>query len=219
MNDDCKDHYLTTEETRNLLGVSTQTLRLWDQKGKIRSIRTPSNRRRYSQKDIYDILGWTQPTQKKEKVIYTRVSSKKQVDDLRRQEDFLKSKFPHHLLVTDIGSGLNWKRKGLKTILERASRGGIEEVVVAHRDRLCRFAFELFEFLFEMYGVKLIVLDTEEGKSTEQELAEDILSIVHIYSCRNMGRRRYSSKKNSSLSNSQSEEDPKAVDGNNESGL
>lgn len=128
-NDKCKDYYFTTEEARNLLGVSTQTLRLWNQKGKIRSIRTPSNRRRYNREDIYNILGLDSSNEEKEKIVYTRVSSKKQMDDLDRQENFLKSKYPDHLLVTDIGSGLNWKRKGLKTILERASRGGIEEVV------------------------------------------------------------------------------------------
>jgi predicted site-specific integrase-resolvase len=136
------------------------------------------------------------------------------MDDLERQKYLLQSQFPTHIMVTDIGSGINWKRKGLQTILESAMSRDIEEVVVAHRDRLCRFAFELIQFILENNGVKLIVLDTEDGKSTEQELSEDILSIVHIYSCRSMGRRRYKSKENSSVSNQESKEDNDELDRN-----
>ena len=77
------------------------------------------------------------PFKKKKKIAYCRVSSKKQADDLERQKNFFTTKFPDYELVTDIGSGINWKRKGLKTILESAMSGDISELVVAHRDRLC----------------------------------------------------------------------------------
>ena len=139
------------------------------------------------------------------------------MDDLKRQSDFLRRECPDHILVTDIGSGVNWKRKGLQTILEGAIQGRISEVVVAHRDRLCRFAFELLDFLFHSLGVELIVLDKEEGKSNEQELTDDIISIIHIFSCRNMGRRRYSTnQKNPVVSHQGATSEIKTMDGDHQ---
>jgi predicted site-specific integrase-resolvase len=213
MNETSSD-YITTQEARRILDVTTQTLRKWDSEHKVRTIRTSSNQRRYHKQDIYDIIGGDSNVVKKEQVVYARVSSKKQMDDLARQVDFLRTKFPNHLVVTDVGSGINWDRKGIETILERALRGAIDEVVVAHKDRLCRFAFGLFERIFRMCKVRLIVLDMDDTKSTEQELADDLLSIVHIYSCRNMGRRRYTSKKTPIVPNSNPAKDAETVDGN-----
>ncbi len=132
-----------------------------------------------------------------DKIIYCRISSKKQSDDLERQIEYCRSKFPDHELLSDIASGINFKRKNLQAILERAMQGNLKEVVVAHKDRLCRFGFDLIESIFKLTNTKLIVLnqDNECTKpSTEQELAEDLLSIVHIYSCRQMGKRRYIQK-------------------------
>ena len=114
-------------------------------------------------------------------------------------------------MVSDIGSGINWKRKGLQTILERSMRGDIKEVVVAHRDRLCRFGYELIEFILDKSGVKLVVHNEENAKSESQELAEDIMSIVHVYSCRQMGKRRYQknirNEKDKTVSNTTTEGD------------
>ena len=144
---------------------------------------------------------------KKRKIAYCRVSSKKQEDDLERQKDFFRTKYPDYELVTDIGSGINWKRKGLKTILESAMQGNLSELMVAHRDRLCRFGFELVEWILERNNVKLSVLDREDHKSPDHDLTDDILSIIHIYSCRQMGKRRYKIKEDKNLSNSETEED------------
>ena len=206
--------FVSNKTATQLLDVTSQTLRKWDKEGKIGVIRNPSNTRMYSLEDIHNILGWDTSPKKKPKVAYCRVSSKKQVDDLERQKNLFKSKYPDHELVTDIGSGINWKRKGLQTILERAMSGELEQVVVAHRDRLCRFAFELIEWIFKKNQVKLLVLDQEEGKNTEVELADDILSIIHVYSCRKMGRRRYSNKKDKDIPKSKSEKNVERVDGN-----
>ena len=185
------EQYIPTKKTREILGVTTKTLINWDKAGKINTVKSASGLRLYSCKDIQNILNSNSSFKEKKKIIYCRVSSKKQENDLKRQKDLLKSKFPDYELVTDIGSGLNWKRKGLKTILDDSMSGNISDVVVAHRDRLCRFGFELIEWIFERNGVKLTVLDREDGKSPDQELSEDILSIIHVYSCRQMGRRRY----------------------------
>jgi putative resolvase len=189
------DEYISTPQARGLLNVTTQTIRKWADEGKIKYVKTPKGTRRYSKKDIYGILGRTIATKEKRKIIYCRVSSKKQVEDLERQKKSLQSVYPNHELVTDIGSGINWRRSGFRALLEQSMCGNIQEIVVAHRDRLCRFAFELIEWFFTRNKTELIVLDKEEGKSSEQELADDLLSIVHVYACRNMGRRRYKTKK------------------------
>ena len=200
-----QDEYISVKEAKEITSMSTQTLRLWDKQGKIRSLRTPSNRRMYHKQDVCNAVGRTVSSTKKKKVVYARVSSKKQMDDLERQKTFLSIQFPDHILVTDIGSGINWKRKGLQTILEQSLRGEIEEIVVAH----CRFAFELLEFIFRTSNTKLVVLNDDDEKSTEQELADDLISIVHVYSCR-----RYSScSKNKNLSNSPTEKNVSFVDG------
>ena len=136
------------------------------------------------------------------------------MDDLKRQEHFFKQHYPDHLLVTDIGSGLNWNRKGLKTLLEQSMSGNISEIVVAHRDRLCRFAFELLSFIFKQHDTQLIVLNQSENKSSTQELTDDILSIIHVYSCRAMGKRSYKNKKNQDLPQQKTDSNVETMDGN-----
>ena len=200
------EKFISTKETKKILGVTTNTLRNWDKTSKINTIRSPSGARLYNSKDIQNILSSNSSFSKKKKIAYCRVSSKKQTDDFERQKYFFRTTYPDYELVTDIGSGINWKRKGLKTILDRAMSGNISEVMVAHRDRLCRFGFELIEWILERNGVKLIVLDREDYKSPDQELTDDILSIIHVYSCRQMGKRRYSVSKDSNLPESKSEE-------------
>jgi len=208
--------HLSIKETRKLIGVTTETLRKWAISGKIRFSQTPTGRKLYNKQDIYNIINRTQiqkPPEKR-KIAYCRVSSNKQKDDLERQKDFFRLKYPKYDLVTDIGSGINWNRKGLQTILEQSMLGNVSEVMVAHRDRLCRFAFELIEFILSKNGVKLIVLNSDSTESTiDKELSDDILSIIHVYSCRQMGRRRYAkqkidqNKKTENLSESESEDE------------
>jgi putative resolvase len=185
--------FLSAATIKKTLDIDSQSLRHWAGTGKIESIRTPGGQRRYkidgfiSSFGIYNAATSSENT----RICYARVSTAKQKEDLGRQIEFLKSKFPNHEIVTDIGSGINWKRPGLRSILERSSRGGVLEVVVASRDRLCRFAFEAFEYFLDLHGVRVIVLDSE-GSSEEQELADDLLSIVQIFCCRKNGRRSYS---------------------------
>jgi predicted site-specific integrase-resolvase len=128
----------------------------------------------------------------KKNFLYARVSSKKQMDDLSRQLEYIKSrnsdKYATYESVSDITSGINFNRKGLTTILDACLYGNLGEVVIAHRDRLCRFGFDFIKLIIEKRGGKIVVLDDDKNKSSEQELAEDLLSIIHIYSCRQMGR-------------------------------
>ena len=181
--------YVSQKEACKFFGVSTSTLRRWDKQNKIKTIRTPSNYRRYDISSVKQTKNKNSIVMSKKKMCYCRVSSKKQMDDIERQKDYLKSKYPNHEIISDIGSGINWKRKGLLSILEQSNNGLIEEVVVAHKDRLARFAFELIQWLLEKNGCKLVVLN--EPISEEEKLTDDILSIIHIFSCRKMGMRKY----------------------------
>jgi hypothetical protein len=102
----------------------------------------------------------------------------------------MRADFPEHIIVTDVASGINFKRRGLLSILDRAYRGEVEEVVVAYRDRLARFASELIEWQLRTCGAKLVV--QHQGMGTpESELVDDMLSIVTVFACRRNGRRRY----------------------------
>jgi predicted site-specific integrase-resolvase len=108
----------------------------------------------------------------------------------------MQQQFPDHCIITDVASGINFKRKGLRSILELAAKGMVSEVVVAYRDRLCRFAFDLLEWILCLHGVKLLVLNKSlesnclsGGQSAE--LAEDLLAIINVFNCRVNGQRKY----------------------------
>jgi putative resolvase len=214
MNDEQQPKFISIKNARKMLGVTSETLRNWALSGKINNCITPSGVRVYDYEDIQRILGDNLIIPEKEKIAYCRVSSKKQMDDLERQKDFFRNNYPNYTLVTDIGSGINWKRKGLQTILDKAMRGDISEVVVAHRDRLCRFAFELIEYILKQRKVKLVVLDRDDEESSSKDLADDILSIIHVYSCRETGKRRYTKPENKNVSNSSTTENNERMDRN-----
>ena len=195
--------FVKAAEYSRLYRVHPQTLRRWADEGKIAYKRTPGGIRLYQlPADTGDGGGSEQP-QTKKRIVYARVSSAKQKDDLQRQADFLLSKFPDHQLITDVGSGINWKRKGLLSLLDAAHKGDVDRIVVATRDRLCRFAFDLLSHIFKQCGVQLLDLDSTD-MSPEQELSDDLLSIVQIFCCRRNGKRRYAA---AGPDNHQDEED------------
>ena len=184
-----------------LTGLHPNTLRQYADEGKIKAVRLPSGHRRF---DVSDLPGATGKDGKGSNLVcYCRVSSSKQKDDLVRQVAQMRNKFPGADIVKDVGSGLNFKRKGIRSLLERLMQGDKLTLIVSHRDRLCRFGFELFEWLIDRNGGELMVLDGTEH-SPERELTEDLLAILHVFSCRMHGLRRYSK---------QIEEDPDLSDG------
>ena len=166
------------------LGLHPQTLRRYAAEGKIPYYRNAGGQRLYDV-DAY-LRGATQPTI----VCYCRVSSAKQRGDLNRQVAQMRELYPDAEIVADVAGGLNWQRKGLLTILERLHRGDKLELVVAHRDRLARFGFELIEWLVQQNGGSVVVLNQSDA-SPESELTEDLLAILHTFSCRMHGLRRY----------------------------
>jgi len=115
--------------------------------------------------------------------------------DLQRQCEFMRERHPHHEVVTGIDSGTNFKRPGLLSILERARTAGISEVVVTNRDRLCRLAFDLVQWLLESYGTRVVVLDESASASADAELADDLLAITTVIVCRHHGRRSHRGQK------------------------
>ena len=192
--------YITIKEACRLSGLHQNTLRKLGDEQTIKCYKTPGGQRRFDKLDLEKMCNSipinTETT--RTNFIYTRVSSKKQMDDLSRQITYIQSKRPEfntYTTLSDIGSGINFKRKGLQTILDSCLQGVIGEVVIAHRDRLSRFGFELIKCFITKAGGSITVLDDDGHKSTEQELAEDLLSIVHIYSCKQMGKRSYKSSK------------------------
>lgn len=201
MNGQKERAYVSIGEASRLTGLESQTIRKMADKASILCYRTPSGQRRINLQSIQDMCSSSIPLQSqspisKENIIYARVSTKKQVDDLSRQLDFLKRpEFSDYRVITDIASGINFKRKGLSTILDMCLQGTIGELVVAHRDRLCRFGFELIEQLVIKAGGKIIVLENSDNKSSEQELTDDLLSIIHVFSCKQMGKRSYANRK------------------------
>jgi predicted site-specific integrase-resolvase len=162
----------------------------------------------YSSADIDKMFGNEQRKQlapEKAKILYARVNSEKQRSDLERQvEDLKRAIHPYQSLyevIKDVGSGLNWHRRGFQALLERVHKGEIGEVVVFHKDRLCRFGFELVEWIFDKAGVKLVVLgqDTasrpDDDAREQQELAEDLLSVVTVLVAKHNGRRSSTNRK------------------------
>ncbi len=175
--------YVKTSIASEHFGVHPNTLRRWADSEQIKYYRSSNNTRFY----------WIEENKKnitKNDYVYVRVSSSKQKDDLQRQADFMSQRYPKHKIIKDIGSGLNFKRKGLCRLLEKVQTGSVREIVVASKDRLCRFGYELIEQLCTQFNTKLVVLK-QNHSSREEELVEDILSIIQVFCCRLNGSRRY----------------------------
>ncbi|NEQ41926.1 MAG: IS607 family transposase, partial [Okeania sp. SIO3I5] len=173
--------------------------RRWDNEGKLDSIRTPGNQRRFCIDE--------ENPKSKPVIAYARVSSHSQRDDLDRQIEFLREKYPHAELISEIGSGLNFKRRKFLKILERICQSDISTLVVAYSDRAIRFGFPLIEWLCQQNGVKLLVLN-QRNLSPEAELVEDILSILHCFSARLYGLRKYHESVSKAIQDKASEPDP-----------
>ncbi|MEA1968878.1 MAG: IS607 family transposase [Thermodesulfobacteriota bacterium] len=176
------------------LGVCGNTLRSWADRDLIEYVKTAGRQRRYN---VESYIGYQQQVRT---ICYCRVSSYKQKDDLQRQISFMRKNYPEAEIVKDIGSGINFKRKGLKTILESSLNGDKLKLVVAHKDRLCRFGFDLIEWLLQQNSGEIVVLD-QSKLSPERELTEDLLTILHAFSSERPGLRRYKDEIDKTFSN------------------
>jgi putative resolvase len=186
--------YVKPNVAANTLGVCLRTLRRWEASGEISTVKTPSGQRRY---DIEKFISARGSANKKESepeggrstVIYARVSTRPQKADLDRQVERLSTLYPGAEVVKEVGGGLNMRRKGLINLLGRVLRGDIGIIVVAHKDRLARFGFDIIEWLCEQFDCKIVVLN-QISLSPHAELVQDIVAILHSFSSRLYSIRR-----------------------------
>ena len=181
-------------EFAKLIGKSVQTLQRWDRVGILKAHRSKTNRRFYTHEQYLEYIGQKATPQKKN-IVYYRVSSSGGKNDLMNQKKALEGFcIAKGIEVTewlfDIGSGLNYTRKNFLRIMGEVERGGVATIVIAHKDRLVRFGFEWFELFCKGHGTTIVVMN-QESLSPEEEVAKDLLSIVHCFSSRLYGLRKY----------------------------
>ena len=191
--------YYKMGEFSKRTGLSIQTLRLWDSNGKLKpAYVTAGKHRYYSEEQLNRILGIKLDKQEKRTIGYARVSSNKQKDDLIRQVENLKTymiaRGYQFEIIEDIGSGINYNKKGLNELINKITNREIDKIVILYKDRLLRFGFELIENLCKKYEVEIEIIDNTE-KSEEQELVEDLVQIITEFSCKLQGKRANKAKK------------------------
>lgn len=183
-----------------LIGKTNQTLRNWDKDGILKPHHvSESGYRYYSQEQLNHFLGLKQEVQLNKKTIgYCRVSSNKQKDDLERQienvKTYMYAKGYSFEIISDIGSGINYNKKGLNELIDMVTNSEVEKIVILYKDRLIRFGYELIENLCDKYGTTIEIIDNTE-RTEEQELVEDLIQIVTVFSCRFQGKRADKAKK------------------------
>ena len=177
------------------LGVSVKTLQRWDREGILIAKRNPNNRRYYTEDQYLEYIGSS--NKKNRKIIaYTRVSSNNQKDDLQNQITFIRNyvNAKGEILddvIQDIGSGLNYNRKHWNDLLlNQIPKGEIEKIYITYKDRFVRFGFDWFERFCNHYNCEIVIINNPET-SPQQELIEDLISIINIFSCRIYGLKKY----------------------------
>ena len=190
--------YYSINKFSKILGISVQTLRNWDKKGKLHPHHTSSNGYRYYSHEQLNQVMNVKPNLDRSVIGYCRVSSNKQKDDLERQIDnvriYLQAKGQPFEIISDIGSGIDYKKKGLQELIRRISQNQVEKVVVLYKDRLLRFGFELIEYITSLYNCEIEIIDNTE-KSEQQELVEDLVQMITVFSCKLQGKRANKAKK------------------------
>ena len=192
--------YYSIGEFANRIGKTIQTLRNWDKKNILKpSHVTQGGTRYYSQEQLNHFLGLKSEKQINKKIVgYCRVSSHKQKDDLERQienvKTYMYAKGYQFEIITDIGSGINYNKKGLNQLIDMVTNSEVEKIVVLYKDILIRFGYELIENLCKKFGTTIEIIDNTE-KTDEQELVEDLVQIVTVFSYRLQGKRANKAKK------------------------
>ena len=191
--------YYSIGEFSKLIGKNSQTLREWDKKDILKPHHVaPTGYRYYSQEQLNHFLGIKGIETKTKKVIgYCRVSSHKQKDDLERQIENVKTymiaKGYSFDVITDIGSGINYNKKGLNQLIDMITNSEVEKIVILYKDRLLRFGSDLVISIAKEFGTEVIILNKEE-KTFEIELAEDVLEIITVFSAKLYGKRSHKNK-------------------------
>lgn len=191
-------NFYTIHAASKILGVTPQTLRNWDKTGKLKPHHTSAHGYRYYSQEQID--AFLRVAKKAERIVigYCRVSSVKQKDDLKRQEEavraYLIAQGSPFEIITDIGSGINYSKPGLRALIERITRGDVKKVTVLYKDRLIRFGFEMIEYLAGLYNCEIEIIDNTP-KTEQQELVEDLVQIITVFSCKLHGKRATKARK------------------------
>ena len=178
-----------------LIGVSVKTLQRWDRENILKANRTPTNRRYYTFDQYLAFKGIDNTDDSRQTVIYARVSTRNQKDDLANQVAFLRQFCNSRGMIADqciedFGSGLNYNRKKWNILLNEVMERKIKTIIITNKDRFIRFGFDWFEKFCMKLGTNIIVVNNEE-LSPQEELVQDIISILHVFSCRLYGLRKY----------------------------
>ena len=185
-------------EFADMIGKSVKTLQRWDRDGILTAYRSPSNRRYYTHTQYLEYMGET-ITENKQNVIYARVSTNNQKDDLRNQLQFLanytkNNGIPISNIYTDYGSGLNYNRKNWNKLIDDCFDKKISKIYISYKDRFVRFGFDWISSILKKYtGAEIITLE-DVVTSPEEDLIQDLISIIHVFSCRIHGLRKYKKK-------------------------
>lgn len=186
------------KEFAELIGVSVKTLQRWDNDNKLKAYRTPTNRRYYTYEQYLKYTGKTDVNDKRKIVIYTRVSTSNQKYDLKNQVEFLRQYANAKGIIVDeviedYGSGLNYNRKKWNKLIDECMENKVKTIIISHKDRFIRFGYDWFERFLSKFEVSFIIVNNE-SLSPQEELVQDIISILHIFSCRIYGLRKYKNK-------------------------
>ena len=182
------------QEMAKRLGVSVRTLQRWDNEGRFVAYRNPHNMRYYTEEQYNAYTKGSVRSQRKQ-IAYARVSNAGQKDDLKNQIAFLRNYTNGkgiilNDVITDIGSGLNYKRKNWNNLIAGVMQGDIATIYITFKDRFVRFGYDWFEQLCKKFNTDIVVLNNPD-LSPQQELVEDLMSIIHVFSCRIYGLRKY----------------------------
>ena len=178
-----------------LLGVSVKTLQRWDREDILKANRTPTDRRYYTYDQYLQFKGMQTENDRRDVVIYARVSTRNQKDDLQNQVEFLKQFCNAKGMIVnqcmeEFGSGLNYNRKKWNKLLEDVMEHKIKMIVISSKDRFIRFGYDWFEKFCEKFNTKIMIVNNET-LSPNEELVQDMISILHVFSCRLYGLRKY----------------------------
>lgn len=185
---------LKPKDMAEKLGVTVRTLQIWDNNGTLKAFRTPTNRRYYTEEQYLEYIGQSTSNIRKN-VAYARVSTNGQKDDLKNQINFIR-KYANAKgiildeILTDIGSGLNYNRENWNQLLEDVMNNNVDTIFITYKDRFIRFGYDWFERLCKMHNTEIVVLNNVET-SPEKEMIDDFKSIIHVFSFRLDGLRKY----------------------------
>ena len=186
---------MSAQQIKELFGIHRNTLLKWEKEGLLQPVKTPGGRRRYRRSDIEGLLGiCEEKTERADVILYARVSAKKQEEYLKNQierlESFAREKGWNYEVISEIASGVNEKRRGLKKLLNKVRRGEVKKVVIEYPDRLARFGYEYLKFFLESFGVELVIVNGKDNEEDRhRELAEDLIAIVTSFAARVYGSR------------------------------